>query len=104
MELPQVVHLLDLKRHGPAERRRGFPWSDEEHPAFELLGYIADDAYEQVTGKAADDLYAAAEARGFQREFPLLAAEFGEADWDIADDAEVARRLPRLARYLTSPN
>ncbi|MEV7801383.1 DUF4240 domain-containing protein [Microbispora sp. NPDC088329] len=104
MELPQVVHLLDLKRRWFAERRRGFPWSDEDYPAFELLAYVAHDAYEQVTGKAVDDLYAAAEARGVQRGFPLLAAEFGEANWDIADDAEITRRLPRLARYLTGPN
>ncbi|MBD3143180.1 DUF4240 domain-containing protein [Microbispora bryophytorum] len=104
MELPQVVHLLDLKRRWFAERRRGLPWSDEEYPGFELLAYVALDAYEQVTGENVDILYAALKARGVRSRFPLLAAEFGEQDWDIADDAEVARRLPRLARYLTSPN
>ncbi|MBE3016217.1 hypothetical protein IL992_44790 [Microbispora sp. NEAU-D428] len=88
---------------GFAERRRGFPWSDEEYPGFELLAYVALDAYEQVTGETLDRLHTAVEARGFRSRFPLLAAEFGEQDWDIADEGEVARRLPRLARYLTSP-
>ncbi|MFG1860422.1 DUF4240 domain-containing protein [Microbispora bryophytorum] len=102
MELPQVAHLLDLKRRWFTERRRGFPWSDEEHPGFELLAYVALDAYEQVTGTDVDGLYAAVKTREVRTRFPLLAAEFGEQDWDIADDAEIARRLPRLARPLTS--
>lgn len=102
MELPQLVQLLDLKRRWFAERRRGLPWSNEEYPGFELLAYVALDAYEQVTGADVGVLYAAVTARGVRSGFPLLAAEFGEQDWDIADDAEIARRLPRLARHLTS--
>lgn len=102
LELPQVMDLLDLKRRWFAERRRGLPWSDEEYPGFELLAYVALDAHEQVTGADVDVLYAAVKARGVRSRFPLLAAEFGEQDWDIADDAEIARRLPRLAHYLTS--
>ncbi|GIH46148.1 hypothetical protein [Microbispora rosea] len=69
MGLPQVVHLLDLKRRWIAERRRGFPWSDEEYPAFELLAYVALDAYKQVTGENVDDLYAAVQARGVRSGF-----------------------------------
>lgn len=103
MELPQVVHLLDLKRRWFAERRRGLPWSDEEYPGFESLAYVALDAYAQVTGADGGVLYSAVRARGVRSGFPLLTAEFGEQDWDIADEGEVARRLPRLARYLTSP-
>ncbi|GAB3158369.1 DUF4240 domain-containing protein [Microbispora hainanensis] len=59
MELPQVMDLLGLKRRWFTERRRGLPWSNEEYPGFELLAYVALDAYEQVTGADVDVLYTA---------------------------------------------
>ncbi|WP_062349119.1 DUF4240 domain-containing protein [Herbidospora yilanensis] len=118
IDLPQVRHVLELEhvyfyghRRTSWSRERAFrlvritknrsdPWTDDEHPSFELMQYVAYRAYEKVTGR--DDLYDRVESRGVHGRFPLLpgietpypSIPHGE-DWDFEDDAEFARRLPR---------
>ncbi|RBQ17116.1 hypothetical protein DP939_26925 [Spongiactinospora rosea] len=105
IELPQVHHVLELRRSyvrsaeiRPQDSER--LW--EESPEFELLAGVAYHAYEQVTGKNPDELGEAAYARGASSGFPLVpaigAVPHGE-QWDFDDEQELARRLPRIARH-----
>ncbi|MDT0568412.1 DUF4240 domain-containing protein [Streptomyces sp. DSM 3412] len=68
-------------------------WDDEEWLEWEELDYVAVRAYEHVTGRTADDFYAAVESLGDDPE-PMDPA--GER-WDARDDEESHRRLPRLS-------
>ncbi|MEU8358987.1 DUF4240 domain-containing protein [Nonomuraea sp. NPDC048882] len=91
VEAPQVLRMVELEESydGTGESPR---------PGFESLGYVAYYAYEKATGEAADGLVGAVESR-----FPLVPAIGGGPegeDWDFDDKREVARRLPRIARYL----
>jgi hypothetical protein len=68
-------------------------WQDDEWPQLESLGYVAWEAYEQVTGEE-EGLYDAMEARGHHS--PTDPNPTGER-WDFEDPAEAAHRLPRLS-------
>jgi len=105
IELPQVLHLLELEKSyaNSTEPRPLDPEQmREERPEFESLAYVAYHAYEQVTGEDPAGLGEAANARGASGEFPLVPAlgsvPHGE-QWDFDDEQELARRLPRIARY-----
>ncbi|MEV4562620.1 DUF4240 domain-containing protein [Nonomuraea sp. NPDC049419] len=105
IEQPEVLRLLDRVAMFVAamkRRQRNLDEEWEEHPEFELLAYVGFDAYERVTGKDADGLAEAVAARGFSGDFPLIPAlgsvPHGE-QWDFDDERELARRLPRIARY-----
>ncbi|MEV0591153.1 DUF4240 domain-containing protein [Nonomuraea cavernae] len=104
IELPEVLRLLERKRlyYSAKIKRRRPAWTEEEYPEFELLGYVAYSAYERF-GREVDGLHAAVQARDIDSGFPLIPAieetRQGEK-WDLEDDREVLRRLPRIARYL----
>ncbi|MEU7859385.1 hypothetical protein [Nonomuraea sp. NPDC049141] len=105
IELPQVLHLLELEEsyaNSTKPRPRDPEQMREERPEFESLAYVAYYAYEQVTGQDPDGLGEAVDARGVSGGFPLIPAlssvPHGE-QWDFDDEQELARRLPRIARY-----
>ncbi|MET8861531.1 DUF4240 domain-containing protein [Nonomuraea sp. NPDC004580] len=102
IEQPEVLRLLEpVALHvNPIKRR---PQNREkERPEFELLAYVRHDAYEQATGKDSAALGEAVAVRGVSGDFPLIPAlgsvPRGE-QWDFDDERELARRLPRIARY-----
>ncbi|MFC4019882.1 DUF4240 domain-containing protein [Micromonospora sp. GCM10011542] len=82
-DLPQVRRLA-----GRSVR----DWADDEWPDWEPLDYVADHAYERITGLA-EGLDDAVEARG--REL-RLSPDPSDERWDLCDPAELARRYPRL--------
>ncbi|MEU5726014.1 DUF4240 domain-containing protein [Micromonospora sp. NPDC047738] len=83
-DLPQVRRL--------AGRPRG-DWADDEWPDWECLDYVADEAYERITG-APESLDDAVSARGRElRSSP----QPGDEAWAVSDLAELSRRYPRLA-------
>ncbi|MER5648640.1 DUF4240 domain-containing protein [Streptosporangium sp. NPDC002524] len=99
IELPEFLRLLELRRTRLADDE--FPvWSAEEEPEFELLGYVTFGPYEKATGMDAAHLGEAVSARGVDARFPLVGAAFDGEEWDLDDEVEFARRLPRVARYL----
>ncbi|MGW3366108.1 DUF4240 domain-containing protein [Streptosporangium canum] len=98
IELPQVLHVLKLRRTRLAARS-GRIWTEEEYPEFELLAYVAFEPYEKVTGLDVEHLGDAVRARGVRGKFPIAKIDFDGEAWDFDDDAEVVRRLPRVARY-----
>ncbi|MFI6918637.1 DUF4240 domain-containing protein [Nonomuraea spiralis] len=105
IELPQVLHLLELEKPSATSAKRWLQDPEqmrEEQPEFDPLGHVAYHAYEQVTGQDPDGLGEAADARGVSGGFPLVPAlgnvPHGE-QWDFDDEQEMARRLPRIARY-----
>ncbi|MEU8248249.1 DUF4240 domain-containing protein [Nonomuraea sp. NPDC048916] len=105
IELPQVLHLLELEESyadSTKLRPRDPEQMREELPEFESLAYVAYDAYERVTGQNPDGLNEAVDTRGVSGEFPLVptlgSVPHGEG-WDFDDGQELARRLPRIARY-----
>ncbi|GAA4965012.1 hypothetical protein HD597_008911 [Nonomuraea thailandensis] len=102
IELPQVLHLLKPKDLYAKRRPRNPERMSEDRPEFESLAYVASDAYEQVTGKDPTGLSEAVHARRASGGFPLIPAlgsvPHGE-QWDFDDEQELARRLPRIARY-----
>ncbi|MFG6199657.1 DUF4240 domain-containing protein [Nonomuraea sp. JJY05] len=103
IELPEVLHLLELEESyaNSTKRRPSDPEQmREEEPEFEVLAYVHYDAYERVTGHGADGLGEAAEARGVSGDFPLVSSGPRGEQWDFDDEQELARRLPRIARYL----
>ncbi|NUW30159.1 DUF4240 domain-containing protein [Nonomuraea sp. SMC257] len=106
IEVPQVLHLLELdKAYASGRKRRPSDPEQmrEESPEFEVLAYVAHHAYERVTGQGSDGLGEAAEACRVSGAFPLVPAIGGVPrgeDWDFDDEQEVARRLPRIARHL----
>lgn len=69
-------------------------WSEEEWPDWEGLDYVATEAFEEQTGEdedAFEELLIAAGVDG-----PASPDPTGER-WDVKDEAEAARRLPRLS-------
>ncbi|GAA3046960.1 DUF4240 domain-containing protein [Actinokineospora globicatena] len=63
-------------------------WSDQDWPEWESLDFAAHEAHQEVTG----------EEFGLERLGLAVAASRPGADaWDIADEDEVAVRLPRLS-------
>ncbi|MFF9348180.1 DUF4240 domain-containing protein [Streptomyces sp. NPDC014734] len=69
-------------------------WRDEEWPDAEALDYVAGEAFDLATGEE-DGFEGALEAAGL--DLPCC-PEPDDAEWDVADAGEVARRLPRLSR------
>ncbi len=73
-------------------------WDEDEWPDWELLDYVASEAYEEVTGEELDD---ALEARGLV---------FGSSpdpqdpSFDLDDPAEQFRRYPRLTALFPVPS
>ncbi|TWJ20027.1 DUF4240 domain-containing protein [Micromonospora endolithica] len=91
--------LADVPQVRRLARRSVDAWDDDEWPDWEALDYVADRAYERITG-AADALDAAVEARGRElRASPDPADE----EWDLDDPAELRRRYPRLAAMFRLP-
>ncbi|GAA3441757.1 DUF4240 domain-containing protein [Planomonospora venezuelensis] len=102
IELPQLLRLFEVRHRQIAEKKPPV-WSVEEEPKFELLDYVTFGPYESATGLDAGSLGEAVHARGVRRRFPLVGADFGGEAWDLDDPAEMARRLPRVARHLGIP-
>jgi hypothetical protein len=106
IELPHVLQLLELKeafyRPGRMEPQES-AWAEDEWPEFELLAYVAYRVYPKVSGRDVESLFEAVEARdGTPTGFPLVPAIEGAPHgerWDFADEEELLRRLPRIARY-----
>ncbi|MER6952072.1 DUF4240 domain-containing protein [Nonomuraea sp. NPDC000554] len=89
VDVPAVQRLL-------IERRDRQQWADDDRPEFEELSYVAVKAWERATGKDWDALADALEARGHELfAFPNPCDE----SWELDDDEESARRLPRINRY-----
>jgi hypothetical protein len=82
-ELPEVQRLAG----GVAS------WSENDWPEWESLDYVADEAYERVTGEdeGLDDVL---QALGRGR---LSSPEPTDERWDFEDEQERTRRLPRLS-------
>ncbi|GAA5043802.1 hypothetical protein HNP84_004491 [Thermocatellispora tengchongensis] len=119
MELPQVRHVLELRRSFfrgyerttwskdgrfrltriTSERRS--IWTNDEWPEFEMLGCVSFEPYEKATGLGTDSLGEAVRARGIEAKFPFITyhAEPGGDSWDLSDKSEFIRRLPQVARY-----
>ncbi|SEU36996.1 DUF4240 domain-containing protein [Nonomuraea wenchangensis] len=102
---PQVLHLLELEEsynNALKPRPQDPEQMREELPEFESLAYAPYDAYERVSGKDSDTLVDAVAARGISGGFSLNPAlgsvPHGER-WDLDDESELARRLPRIARF-----
>ncbi|WP_049564518.1 DUF4240 domain-containing protein [Nonomuraea sp. SBT364] len=116
LELPEVQRLFELSRNFIHERSslsadgalrlrrvtqvRFQRWPDDDYPSFELFSYVTYDPYRRVTGDESAHPGEAVRARGIDSKFPFLTyvAEPDGEEWDFDDEAEFARRLPRLAR------
>ncbi|MEV0169289.1 uncharacterized protein DUF4240 [Nonomuraea fuscirosea] len=86
-DLPQVRRLAG---------RPNSDWSDDEWPEWELLNYVALEAYERATGQE-DGLDNALEAQGLHR----VCDAFPEDErWDYDDTDQRRARLPRLTNLL----
>jgi hypothetical protein len=114
-ELPQIRHVVELKRNYAHKRTT---WSgrfrlervthtrrqrvpDEVYPEFEAFATVAYDAWE-ACGLDPEHLSEAVAARGVQGRFPFM-SYFAHPDgerWDYGDEAEFGRRLPRIARHM----
>ncbi|MEU7896919.1 DUF4240 domain-containing protein [Nonomuraea sp. NPDC049152] len=122
VELPEVEHLRELQRSffrgyrrtwrsedgafrlvRIALRRREI-WPGEVYPGYEALGYVTFDPYLKVTGFETDHLGEAVRARGVIGKFPFVTVndEPDGEEWDFGDEAEIARRLPLVARRYDS--
>jgi hypothetical protein len=88
--------LADIPQiHRLAGRRRS-DWSDDEWPEWELLNYVACNAYERATG-GADGLDNALESQGLHR----VCDATPEGDpWNYDDPGQRLARLPRLTALL----
>jgi hypothetical protein len=89
-DLPQVRRLAG---------RHLREWAEDEWPEWECLAYVADEAYERITG-VPESLDDAVEARG--RELSS-SPQPADDEWDVTDPAELARRYPRLAALFPLP-
>lgn len=89
-EIPEVRRFLAMQRDRT-------PRTDEDWPEFEELDYVAGKAWRQATGKDWDALADALEARGHVLD--SLPNPTDEA-WDLDDEEESVRRLPRSNRYI----
>ncbi|MFG6200443.1 DUF4240 domain-containing protein [Nonomuraea sp. JJY05] len=92
---PDNLIDLDEVRDLIQYRRSGGTFSNELYPEFEMLGYVAIDAYVQVAKKDARSLWEALEAKGID--------VFGSFNpkgepWDDLEEAQW--RLPRIHQYL----
>ncbi|MET8838190.1 DUF4240 domain-containing protein [Micromonospora sp. NPDC004540] len=100
----RVVAEPDALAEVPQVRRlAGRPmrdWAGDEWPEWECLDYVADEAYERITG-VPESIDAAIEAR--DRELSCRPRPEDER-WDVRDAAELARRYPRLAALFPLPH
>ncbi|TDE56410.1 DUF4240 domain-containing protein [Nonomuraea mesophila] len=90
VDVREVQRLVAMEHHGP-------PWKNDDWPTFEILDYVAGEAWEHVTGDDRDGFYDALRARG--HEISALPCPSDE-DWELDDEEESARRLPRINRYM----
>ncbi|MGW2144914.1 DUF4240 domain-containing protein [Nonomuraea bangladeshensis] len=91
VDVPEVQRLVAMERRGPL-------WTKDDWPQFEILDYVAGDAWERVTGKGHEIFSDALEARGHQ----LFAIPHpSDEAWELDDKEESARRLPRINRYMS---
>ncbi|MGP4104734.1 DUF4240 domain-containing protein [Nonomuraea sp. KM90] len=89
-DVPEVRRLVTMEHRGPS-------WTNDDRPQFEILDYVADGAWERVTGKDRESFSDALQARGHE----LLALPCpGDEAWKLDDEEESARRLPRINRYV----
>ncbi|MEO3859205.1 DUF4240 domain-containing protein [Acrocarpospora sp. B8E8] len=109
IEQPQVLAARKGEYayyHLSRRKQKESTWTEEDRYEFELLAYVAFDAYAKVTGEGDDDVFEAVRARGIRSEFPLMLGVDGSdlrgEHWDLGDDQELARKLPRIARYRNS--
>jgi len=86
-QLPQVRRLAGRARS---------EWSDDEWPEWELLNYVAVNAYQNATGQDGG-LDGALEARGHRR---ICNAAPEDEPWDYDDPAQRRARLPSLTELL----
>ncbi|GAA2151333.1 DUF4240 domain-containing protein [Kitasatospora kazusensis] len=75
-------------------------WSDAQWPEWEALGYVAAEAFEELTGEE-DGLEDALLALGL--DLPAGPDPTGEP-WDVRNAAEAARRLPELSALFPLPS
>jgi hypothetical protein len=71
-------------------------WSDDEWPEWELLNYVARNAYQRATGEE-DELDNALEAQGLHR---ICDAAPEDDPWNYDDPGQRLARLPRLTALL----
>ncbi|WP_119731531.1 DUF4240 domain-containing protein [Thermomonospora amylolytica] len=97
------------------ERVRRSPDALADHPAviqaaadgdgypvfYEVAGYAAAKAYERATGKDDCDFYEAIDEYRAARGLEETDSDMGE-EFDFEDDAEMRKRLPRLAEMFLS--
>ncbi|RGC65562.1 hypothetical protein C5N14_27870 [Micromonospora sp. MW-13] len=88
--------LADVPRVRRLAGRPTGEWSDEEWPDWESLDYVADEAYERITG-VAEGLEDAVLARGEPGDDSSDPGDEPEEPVESDDPAEFARRYPRLA-------
>lgn len=88
-DVPEVRHLAG---------RPIRDWADDEWPEWELLNYVALEAYARVTGEE-NGLDEVLDARGLGR---VCDPEPEGEDWDYESPAERGARIPRLAALLGS--
>ncbi|GIG93090.1 DUF4240 domain-containing protein [Plantactinospora endophytica] len=86
-QLPQVRRLAGRARS---------EWSDDEWPQWELLNYVAVNAYQHATGQE-DGLDQALEARGHYR---VCDAAPEDEPWDYDDPEQRRARFPRLTELI----
>ncbi|MEU0788375.1 DUF4240 domain-containing protein [Streptomyces sp. NPDC006173] len=86
-DVPEVLALAGRSWRG---------WG-EDWPGWELLDYVASGAYELVTGDpdpCGEEFYAAVQA---QRGEHLVSRWLAGERWNVREEAEATRRLPRLS-------
>lgn len=89
-------HLASIPQIQRLAGRRRSDWSDDQWPEWELLNYVARNAYERVTG-GSDGLDNALESRGLHR----ICDVAPEGDrWNYDDPEERLARLPHLTALL----
>ncbi|MGP4096204.1 DUF4240 domain-containing protein [Nonomuraea sp. KM90] len=117
LELPEVQRIMELMKNFSHRRTtwsrdgkfrlkrvtytRREVWSREDDPEFESFAYVTFEPYKRATGLETDSLGEAVRARGVHSKFPFLTyhAEPDGEEWDLGDEGEFVRRLPRLARH-----
>jgi hypothetical protein len=92
-------NLVDVPEVARLARRPRRTWSNEEWPAWELLGYVARKVYDEMTGEE-DGLFDALEARGHIS--PSVPRPAG--NWpDLRSPGGYERHYPRLSRMFPPP-
>ncbi|WP_214327664.1 DUF4240 domain-containing protein [Nonomuraea sediminis] len=89
-DVPEVHRLLAIMR-------QHHTWTNDDWPEFECLDYVADEAWERVTGTAEEGLAEVLMARGYEL---CALPDPGDEEWELDDDEESSRRLPRIAQCM----